>query len=89
MWDEFVIGGYVQETSKKNVLKAISDQDMLQEVCNFLIVDYFYDFHKTLTCDRLLNDQLSNQIHKNNNITLKYYFYEKLTNSLFFSPLIF
>ena len=32
MWDEFVIGGDVQETSKKNVLKAISDQDMIQEV---------------------------------------------------------
>ncbi len=32
MWDEFVIGGEVQETSKKNVLKAISDQDMIQEV---------------------------------------------------------
>lgn len=31
MWDEFVIGGEVQETSKKNVLKAISDQDMIQE----------------------------------------------------------
>lgn len=31
MWDEFVIGGDVQETSKKNVLKAISDQDMIQE----------------------------------------------------------
>jgi hypothetical protein len=32
MWDEFVLGGDVQETSKKNVLKAISDQDMIQEV---------------------------------------------------------
>ncbi|RNA19565.1 AP-1 complex subunit sigma-2 isoform X1 [Brachionus plicatilis] len=31
MWDEFVIGGEIQETSKKNVLKAISDQDMIQE----------------------------------------------------------
>jgi len=31
MWDEFVLGGEVQETSKKNVLKAISDQDMIQE----------------------------------------------------------
>ena len=37
MWDEFVIGGDVQETSKKNVLKAISDQDMIQEV----IIIYF------------------------------------------------
>ena len=32
MWDEFVIGGEVQETSKKNVLKAILEQDnMLQD----------------------------------------------------------
>ena len=37
MWDEFVIGGDVQETSKKNVLKAISDQDMIQEVISHLI----------------------------------------------------
>lgn len=32
MLDEFLIGGEVQETSKKNVLKAIAAQDMLQEV---------------------------------------------------------
>jgi AP-1 complex subunit sigma 1/2 len=38
MWDEFVIGGDVQETSKKNVLKAISDQDMIQEV----IIEFIY-----------------------------------------------
>lgn len=37
MWDEFVIGGEVQETSKKNVLKAISDQDMIQEVLKIFI----------------------------------------------------
>lgn len=30
--DEFLLGGEVQETSKKNVLKAIAAQDMLQEV---------------------------------------------------------
>lgn len=35
MWDEFIIGGEIQETSKKNVLKAISDQDMIQEVLVF------------------------------------------------------
>ncbi|XP_055336353.1 AP-1 complex subunit sigma-2-like isoform X1 [Paramacrobiotus metropolitanus] len=29
--DEFIIGGEVQETSKKNVLKAISAQDVMQE----------------------------------------------------------
>eukprot|EP00088_Acartia_fossae_P023040 TRINITY_DN24112_c0_g1_i3.p1 TRINITY_DN24112_c0_g1~~TRINITY_DN24112_c0_g1_i3.p1 ORF type:complete len:158 (+),score=54.49 TRINITY_DN24112_c0_g1_i3:62-535(+) len=31
MLDEFIIGGEVQETSKKNVLKAIAAQDLLQE----------------------------------------------------------
>lgn len=30
--DELVIGGELQETSKKNVLKAIAAQDLLQEV---------------------------------------------------------
>ena len=30
--DELFIGGDIQETSKKNVLKAVSAQDMLQEV---------------------------------------------------------
>lgn len=30
-----MLGGDVQETSKKNVLKAISDQDMIQEVISF------------------------------------------------------
>lgn len=30
--DEFLIGGQVQETNKKMVLKAISAQDMIQEV---------------------------------------------------------
>lgn len=30
--DEFIIGGEVQETSKKVVVKAIEDSDMLQEV---------------------------------------------------------
>uniref|UniRef100_A0A1I8F2A1 AP complex subunit sigma n=1 Tax=Macrostomum lignano TaxID=282301 RepID=A0A1I8F2A1_9PLAT len=31
MLDEFMLGGEVQETSKKNVLKAIAAQDLLQE----------------------------------------------------------
>jgi len=31
MLDEFIIGGEVQETSKKNVLKAIAAQDLMQE----------------------------------------------------------
>lgn len=38
MLDELLIAGEVQETSKKNVLKAIAAQDMLQEVCNHLTV---------------------------------------------------
>ena len=33
MLDELVLSGEVQETSKKNVLKAITAQDLLQEVC--------------------------------------------------------
>jgi len=32
MLDELLIGGEICETSKKNVLKAIAAQDMLQEV---------------------------------------------------------
>ena len=38
MWDEFIIGGEVQETSKKNVLKAISDQDMIMEVRHYFLL---------------------------------------------------
>lgn len=30
--DEFIIGGEIQETSKKSAVKAIEDSDMLQEV---------------------------------------------------------
>lgn len=30
--DEFLLGGEAQETSKKNVLKAIEQADLLQEV---------------------------------------------------------
>lgn len=32
MLDELLVGGEIQETSKKNVLKAIAAQDVLQEV---------------------------------------------------------
>ena len=32
MLDELLLGGEIQETSKKNVLKAITAQDLLQEV---------------------------------------------------------
>lgn len=30
--DELLVGGEIQETSKKNVLKAIAAEDLLQEV---------------------------------------------------------
>ena len=36
MLDELLLGGEVQETSKKNVLKAIAAQDLLQEVSIFV-----------------------------------------------------
>ncbi len=39
IFDEFILGGEIQETSKKSVLKAINDQDVIQEV-NFS----FYKF---------------------------------------------
>ena len=32
IFDEFILGGEIQETSKKTVLKAINDQDVIQEV---------------------------------------------------------
>lgn len=31
MLDELLIGGEIQETSKKNILRAIAQQDLLQE----------------------------------------------------------
>ncbi|TKS69633.1 AP-1 complex subunit sigma-2 [Collichthys lucidus] len=34
--DEFLLGGEAQETSKKNVLKAIEQADLLQEMRSFL-----------------------------------------------------
>ena len=39
MLDELILGGEIQETSKKNVLKAISAQDLLQEVCKSFLYD--------------------------------------------------
>ena len=36
MLDELLLGGEIQETSKKNVLKAIAAQDLLQEVSKLL-----------------------------------------------------
>ena len=37
MLDELIIGGEIQETSKKRVLSAIQAQDSLQEVSNILL----------------------------------------------------
>ena len=38
MLDELLLGGEIQETSKKNVLKAIAAQDLLQEVSLYSLV---------------------------------------------------
>lgn len=35
--DEFLMGGEIQDTSKKSVLKAIEQADLLQEVCMHVI----------------------------------------------------
>lgn len=32
MLDELLVGGEIQETSKKNIIRAVTAQDMLQEV---------------------------------------------------------
>ena len=37
--DELLVGGEIQETSKKNIIRAITAQDMLQEVST---VEYMY-----------------------------------------------
>ena len=44
MLDELLIGGEVQETSKKNVLKAIAAQDLLQEVGQDPTCDHLLQF---------------------------------------------
>ena len=40
MLDELLLGGEVQETSKKNVLKAIAAQDLLQEVSSSITLSH-------------------------------------------------
>ncbi len=35
MLDELLVGGEIQESSKKNIIRAITAQDMLQEVLLF------------------------------------------------------
>ena len=42
MLDELLLGGEIQETSKKNVLKAIAAQDLLQEVCKIYTWVMYY-----------------------------------------------
>ena len=42
MLDELMLGGEIQETSKKNVLKAIQAQDLLQEV-RFIFSYYIWN----------------------------------------------
>ena len=37
MLDELLIGGEIQETSKKNIIRAITAQDMLQEVRIYIL----------------------------------------------------
>ena len=44
MLDELLIGGEIQETSKKNVLKAIAAQDLLQEEETPQVNTYFIHF---------------------------------------------
>jgi len=41
MLDELLLGGEVQESSKKNVLKAIAAQDLLQEVYSCICIYLF------------------------------------------------
>lgn len=38
--DEFIIGGEIQETSKKSAVKAIEDSDMLQEVSTHFLMPW-------------------------------------------------
>lgn len=43
--DEFLLAGEIQETSKKQVLKAIAAQDLIQEVCTTLFYQKFTNVH--------------------------------------------
>ena len=38
MLDELLVGGEIQETSKKNIIRAVTAQDMLQEVRALLVI---------------------------------------------------
>lgn len=54
MLDELVLGGEIQETSKKNVLKAISAQDLLQEVCGTFLQTSYHSFFFFCPCVHLI-----------------------------------
>ena len=38
MLDELLVGGEIQETSKKNIIRAVTAQDMLQEVRALVVI---------------------------------------------------
>ena len=38
MLDELLVGGEIQESSKKNIIRAVTAQDVLQEVRNWACV---------------------------------------------------
>ncbi len=43
MLDELLVGGEIQESSKKNIIRAVTAQDVLQEVSNWENVSgYFF-----------------------------------------------
>ena len=45
MLDELLVGGKIQETSKKNIVRAITAQDMLQEVGVVLQINVHCSFY--------------------------------------------
>ncbi|KAM4739344.1 AP-1 complex subunit sigma-2 isoform 2-T2 [Anableps anableps] len=54
--DEFLLGGEAQETSKKNVLKAIEQADLLQENIDFQMRLFAGD---SVTCGRTIHNRNS------------------------------
>ncbi|XP_055363862.1 AP-1 complex subunit sigma-2 isoform X2 [Betta splendens] len=56
--DEFLLGGEAQETSKKNVLKAIEQADLLQEDAKVSAPSFFFHISSALTC--MLYHRMSN-----------------------------
>ena len=42
IFDEFILAGEIQETSKKAVLKAVNDQDVIQEVRHLPFIRQFH-----------------------------------------------